>query len=596
MEKMSGVDGNRIIGENFFNICKPNDEFFRDYVTDIMRGTENSIEKRKCHLTIGKPLLVNLSMNALVGGFSFSDDILITLSSVSEHYEQEMEMTRRLELANLKALSAQKQMALNEKKILIMHEISEMLRDLLPLEEKLHIILTALTAGEGLEYNRAALFLVNDEKQTLEGRMGIGATSHTEAKKIWDEVVTKDKNIYDFVKAFNDIRGSKKSSFDLLIRGISIPMSPQVGVPVSTLFEKKPVVLSCDVLEGRAVSREVTNLVFNKQPAEFASVPLIVKDKVIGVILVDNIYTEKPICEDNLKTLMIFANQVAVALENSRLYDGLHQKMDDLAQAHKELDDAHKCISRYDVLASLGRVAAGVAHEIRNPLNSMSLNLQLLQEDIQEAQLKDKKSSMTLVQVIKDEIERLDDLVKEFTSYAKPSNMDFREVNLNQLINQVLRLVKYSESRHNIRIDRHISPKVIYIMADADQIKQALLNIILNAIQAMTDGGRLCVSESYAVQDVFDRVIKGSVREEKNNMVCVKIEDTGKGMDPSVLKRVFEPFFTTKSDGIGLGLSIVERIINEHGGYIGVDSLAERGTTFKIFLPLSDNKANFDRV
>jgi len=592
MEEVSGINKQDVIGSKFFEMFPEIHEVgFYDLVKDISSGKEKVIEKNNYPATIGKRIVINLHMQQIL--FDGGACTLLLMIDTSRGYKYQKTMERKVRLANFKTFTAQEQMAVNEKKFLVMYEISEMLRELIPVEEKLYLALTALTAGDGLGYNRASLFLVNEEKKSLDGKMGIGAISHSEASQIWSELTAKGKDIYDFVKEFDSISSVCKSDFDELIQSISIPMRASQSVPVRTAFEKTPVAMS--YYPGSSeVNEEFGKAVFGERNLEFASIPLIVKDRVIGVILVDNIFTQHPIREEDIRTLMIFANQVAIAIENSRLYDGIHQKMEDLAQANKELDNAHKCLSRYDVLASLGKMAAGVAHEIRNPLNSMAINLQLLKEDISDMSDAKKEEPLELIQIVKDEIERLEDLVKEFTAYAKPSNIVFREVNLKQLVYQVLRLVKYSESRHNIQIRRIFSSKTTYIRGDTDQIKQAFLNITLNAIQAMPNGGSLCISDSYielwepAQQDSADN--NASPEDNKVSMVCIKVTDTGEGMEPSVLRRVFEPFFTTKSNGTGLGLSIVDRIIRDHGGYIKAESEAEGGSTFKIFLPVIEGK------
>jgi len=592
MEEVSGIENQNVVGGNFFEMFPETHEVeFHKLVKEISSGKKKIIERDNYPTTIGKRIVINLHMQQIV----FCDDpcTLLTIVDTSRGYKYQKSMERKVRLANFKTFTAQEQMAVNEKKFLVMFEISEMLRELASVGEKLYIALTALTAGDGLGYNRASLFLVSEDGTSLDGMMGIGAISHSEASQIWSELTAKGKNIYDFVKEFDSISSVCKSDFDELIQSISIPMIASDKVPVLTAFEKKPVTISY-YPGSEKVNEKFGNAVFGERNLEFASIPLIVKDRVIGVIVVDNIFTQHPIREEDIRTLMIFANQVAIAIENCRLYDSIQQKMEDLAQANKELDDAHKCLSRYDILASLGKMAAGVAHEIRNPLNSMAINLQLLKEDISEMTAGGNKEPLELVQIIKDEIERLEDLVKEFTAYAKPSNVVFREVNFKQLIYQVLRLVKYSESRHNIQINRNFTSKTTYIMADVDQMKQAFLNITLNAIQAMPNGGSLFISDSYI--ELWEPAPQDSVDDgayPKNNkvsMVCISVTDTGEGMDPSVLKRVFEPFFTTKSNGTGLGLSIVDRIIRDHGGYVKAENEAEGGSTFKIFLPVIEGE------
>ncbi len=568
MEEMSGYTKKEVVGKNFFDVFPEiRKERFFEQAQNIFANKKSKLKIENFLFSMGKNSLVDISMLIIEEA---EPKMLVTLTE-----KENKDLEKRIQEAHFQALTAEKIMETKEREFLIIYEISEILRAYLPMEEKLHIILTAITAGDGLGYNRAGLFLVDDEEKTLVGKMGIGPFSGIEAKETWSGIMAEEKTVFDLVGTFRQGEVDKKQSFDSTIRSISLPLKRSFGVPVLSVFEK--IATTASYIPGdRQVNEKLGKLIFGNQEAEFASVPMIVKGKVIGVIIADNIFTQKYISSDDLKMLMLFANQAAVALENSRLYGSVQQKMEDLAKANKELSEAHKCISRYDVLASLGKISAGVAHEIRNPLNSMVINMELLRQDLESLSPQLTEESLSLINIIQSEIERLEDLVKEFTSYARPSNVLAKEVNIIQIIEQVLRLIKYSEKRHNIKIHKNLSPNPAYILADKDQVKQAILNIILNAIQAMPSGGELYIETSYT-ECAEDRDTK---------MLCLKISDTGKGMNSSTLKRVFEPFFTSKSDGTGLGLSIVERIVSSHKGYMEVESQENQGSVFKIFLPL----------
>jgi two-component system sensor histidine kinase PilS (NtrC family) len=226
----------------------------------------------------------------------------------------------------------------------------------------------------------------------------------------------------------------------------------------------------------------------------------------------------------------------------------------------KEMEEQIRTTER---MASIGQMAAGIAHEIRNPLASLTGSIQVLREEIN---LRD--NNLNLMNIIIRESERLNRLVTDFLLFAQPPRNAFSPIILNPLIDETLDLLKNSpEFNGHIAISKGFTCDA-GVFGDANQLKQVFWNLFLNAVQEMTDGGKL-----------------GVILERERDSVKVSISDTGRGIANEDKGKIFEPFFTTKDSGTGLGLAIVHRIVETHGGQIRVDSEPDRGTTFSLYLP-----------
>ena len=226
----------------------------------------------------------------------------------------------------------------------------------------------------------------------------------------------------------------------------------------------------------------------------------------------------------------------------------------------KEMEEQ---IKRADRMVSIGQMAAGIAHEIRNPLASLTGSIQVLKE---ETSLGD--SNQNLMNIIIRESERLNRLVTDFLLFAQPPKNEFGAIVLNELIDETLQML-----RNSPQFNGHISISRVFsyearVIGDADPLKQVFWNLFVNAAQEMEGGGKLSVK-----------------LEREGSYAKLSVSDTGRGIDTQDIGKIFEPFFTTKESGTGLGLAIVHRIVETHGGQILVDSEVGRGTTFTLLLP-----------
>ena len=229
-------------------------------------------------------------------------------------------------------------------------------------------------------------------------------------------------------------------------------------------------------------------------------------------------------------------------------------------------------ILRMDRLVSLGKLASGIAHELRNPLAGIKTTAQALGEE-----MTGDDSRREYLHRITKEIDRLNDLLKTFFSFAKPQNLNLVHCHVKDIINEIIPFLIKEIADKGIRFSETYHPQLPKVEVDKTQMHQVFLNLFLNAIQAMPNGGELRIEAN----PVISRSSTGS----QQNFIKVVISDSGRGIPPQIVHKIFDPFFTTKSRGIGLGLSITYQIIKKHGGTIKVDSQWEKGTSFVINLP-----------
>jgi len=221
-------------------------------------------------------------------------------------------------------------------------------------------------------------------------------------------------------------------------------------------------------------------------------------------------------------------------------------------------------MQRNDKLAALGELSTGVAHEIRNPLAIIKMIGQTMQSE-----LKDNDSALKELEIIDDEVERANKVIKSLMEFGKPSKNEKTYCSLNSVIEEVLIIANKYNINHGVNVEFK-ALEVPYIYADKEQLKQAFINIIFNAVDAMPNGGDLSIST-----------------EEQGDWVKAIFKDNGEGVKEEDLQKIFNPFFTTKDQGTGLGLPIVHRIIEEHRGIINVYSKVGEGTRFEIFFPVN---------
>jgi len=236
--------------------------------------------------------------------------------------------------------------------------------------------------------------------------------------------------------------------------------------------------------------------------------------------------------------------------------------------------------------AEVAELAGGFIHEMKNHLGTLKLQLDLLAEDFENGQTPKEKRALTKVQKLQAECQRLEELSKEFLTFARINELEREPTDLADVVDELIEFYTPTAEKGNIRILRLLPADLPLVLLNREMFKQALLNLLLNAQQAMPNGGDLTVQAS--VETSLSPQHSGDGKEGPLDTVCLSIIDTGVGMPPDVMARIFRPFYSKSPGGTGLGLPTTRRIIEAHDGTIEVQSAVGRGTRFAIRLPLAD--------
>jgi signal transduction histidine kinase/putative methionine-R-sulfoxide reductase with GAF domain len=400
------------------------------------------------------------------------------------------------------------------------------LMETLDIDEILKLVLEGVTKNIG--FDRARLYLVNEKRHVLECKMAVG--------------VDEEK-----------------------IKGITLPLDPEDSVVARSIFEKQPFIIPDASQDPRVnpILKEKFNL------HSLVVIPLLTKGKPLGAIAADHVEPGKNITSEILESAMTFAQQAGLAIHNALMYQELKafsQQMEEKIQkTTADLKKTEAQLIRSEKLAALGQLAAGIAHEIRNPLTSINILIHSLTEN-----LPSENTHREDLKVIEEEILRINEIVNQFLRFAKPAPPLLDKTDLIPIFEETLQLLRPQIEKGKIAVQKEFEPLPL-ITVDREQIKQVILNLLMNAIQAMPGGGQLSMSGRFSRDGYW---------------VELTVQDSGVGIPPEDLDKLFDPFFSTKEGGIGLGLSIAHRIIDQHHGKIEVESNPGKGTLFTISLPV----------
>jgi len=286
-----------------------------------------------------------------------------------------------------------------------------------------------------------------------------------------------------------------------------------------------------------------------------ATIPFISKRQLIGMINLGYKFSRDIYSHEDIELLSTLANQTAIAFENARLYEDLKR--------------SKSYIRRADRLASLGTLTAGLAHEIRNPMVAIKTLTQLLPE-----RLDDEEFRSQFLKIASGEVDRISSLVNELLDFARPSDPRWALEDINAILEGMILLISTAAKKKLITMIKDYATNLPAVQIDREQIKQVILNILLNAIDATSENGTITVKTRSFIKPGGEPYIQ------------IEFTDTGCGIPSEHLEDIFNPFFTTKNTGSGLGLSISNQIVQDHKGYIDVESHLKKGSSFFINLPV----------
>lgn len=469
----------------------------------------------------------------------------------------------------------------------LMNEMGRFLQSSLEVNTVLRTVLTCITAGPALGFNRAFLLLLSEDGTLLKGAMALGPSSPAEASIIWREMGRRALSLQEIL-ADNSEAETRETPLQRDILALQVPLdaaaSPALAQSVHerralkvsrAQFVAAPAINASLVAAGPAArdgapattastaqqrateallrTRSALSQIFTAPEAVVA--PLVAKTRIVGVVVADNLYSGARIEDDDVRLLETVAQQAGLTVDNALTYQALHQ-------AQRELVSAER-------LVAVGEMAARVSHEIRNPLATIGGWAHSILKKPEDSEGVRRK-----VGIITEEVSRLEELLSDLLDMARPRELLLAPCAVNELVEHALLLAEADIKAAGVEIDRHLESDIPLAMLDRRRILQALLNTLRNGAQSMDEGGVLTVLTRF--QDGSQKSLE------------IEVRDTGGGIPERALKQIFDPFFSTKVSGSGLGLAVTLRIIRDHGGTIDVFSNEGSGTRFIMNLPLRE--------
>ena len=441
-----------------------------------------------------------------------------------------------------------------------LHDITQLFHSTETLEKRLRLLLISATADEVFRFNRAFLLLTDKSKQYLIGRIAFGPSSPEEANMVWNRIlgIPRSESLSDTLLSYLENAGSGEQRANQIVQILSVPLTDESSILVLSIIQKRSFLVKngvTDVHFNQEIIRQLGN-------DNFAVFPMMVQDEPVGVLIADNVITKRPINEEDIQFLDILVSQAALAIAHADAMEQLAKKMQETEMAYSELRASQEKLIEASKFAALGQMAATVAHEIRTPLVAIGgfINMMLKKRGPGDAEYSHMK-------IVKDEALRMEDVLNRLLFYARP-NSPFKELHdMNALIDYVVALLEAECEEYDVSIDieRDYIPMFPF---DRNQMRQVLINILQNSIQSIENGGRITIRLC-----------------EDNSDISIKVCDTGIGIAPKNLSLIFEPFYSTKHTGTGLGMHVSQRIIQNHGGSIHVNSQPGEGTEIEIRLP-----------
>ena len=443
----------------------------------------------------------------------------------------------------------------------LLQQIAQAMLGMLQLPRLLHAILTGMTAGGavGLGFNRAFLMLLGDD-DILRTEMAVGPSDPGEALQIWSEVSGNHTSIDDFLADYDALGATGESRFLTRCGELEIPLGEPDMLPGSVLFDGR----TAHVIEADKDARVPKFFSTCLEATEFIVAPLIVKDRRIGIAYADNFISRHPISESDKQLFTSLANHAALAIDRAAVFEEAQTRAQELEEAYRQLEAAQEQTLRAESLATIGEMTAIVAHEIRNPLSTIGgfANLMLRQAD-------DRLKVQRNARIIFDEVMRLEAIVNGLLTFTRPGQPRFRWCRPQDLLSETLEMIENKLDVGDVEIEMTCPEQLPQIFVDIGQVRQVLDNLCRNALDAMAGEGRL--------------TIEGSPGD--GGTVVISVSDTGAGISPEDLERIFDTFFTTKETGMGLGLALSQKIAQDHGAELKVESEEGVGPRFSLIFP-----------
>ena len=479
-------------------------------------------------------------------------DLLTTLRRILEK--------RRLTIRNRQY---QRQIEQETFRIQLAHELALKMNtaylSMIELDEMLQAILVGITAEEGLQFNRAFLALFDESGTTLKGRLAIGPGNREDGGRIWQDMQNQELGLHALFERVVQSETANNFEVNRIVRALEVDAANTEHLLIRAVRSRQ----SINVINGQCAFPVPMELLGLLQEDTFVVVPLYAANRSLGVIIADNFVSRNPITIERIHALESFASQASLAIEHCHLYMAMQRKIQELEEVTSELAKNKDLLVEAERYSAVGHMAAQLAHSIRNPITAIGGTARLLARKIEN------RDWLQFLGMMASEAEKIEKILEDLFKFVEQEKPVCVPTHLFQLIRKALLLHFNTLQEQGIR-QTLVFPEIDPVVdVDARLIQQALVHLIRNSVEAMPKGGAL--------------VIEVQLEE---TLVRISIRDSGTGIGEVNLGHATDPFYTTKMVGTGMGLTLVKRIVEDHGGSLTLQSgSAEEGVQAIIILP-----------
>jgi len=486
----------------------------------------------------------SLSCNTVCSGDGTPDGVFGVIEEVTSEMKHRQELKDRI--AELSILA----------------QISQAVSSAQGTEDVLKIILTGVTARQGLGFNRAFLFLLDNEGKTLNGRLAIGPADAEEAGKIWGRLEQQDRTLAEILSMYQEESERSQQSLTNLIGNVRIDATN------GSLFARAVRDKTSIVVEYETELDYITDRILQRLgERQVAMTPLVSRDRPIGLLVVDNAITHEPITEHDRRFLKLIADQTAAAVERSYLYRDIKERATELEETNRKLAETQNQIIEAEKMSVIGEITSAVAHELRNPLTIIGGFANLMHKNLGPG-----SGDSEYLNIIISETQRAEAVLTDVLDFSRASKTRDRRLELNNLLQNALTMLGVRLGNGKCKISWKASDGELPLWGNPDQLLHAIYQVFWSLSQDLScDMPRIT---SYAIADT----------------ARIDIAFPGGEKDRDKVTKVLHQYFGAGNSSKRLSLLVAEETLKHHGGMIGIESTPDEGPILYIQLPLCKEK------
>ncbi len=431
--------------------------------------------------------------------------------------------------------------------------------NVLELDSVLQTILAGITSEEGLKFNRSFLALYDEQGETLCGKLAIGPSSREEASDLWQTIKAKNLDLHAIISGIVDNTIDTDTQVNRIARALKIPADRQDHILIASTLQRKSILVKDGLAEGFDIPDDLLKLL---KEEDFVVVPLFSPSRSLGVIIADNFVTRSEITANDVIALEIFANQASLAIEHSHLYRDMNAKIHELEQVTEELEKNKDMLIEAERYSTIGYISAQLVHAIRNPLTSLGGTARLLLRRTQE------DTTRKFLEIMAEETTKIEETLENLFKFAEDIGLEKQPQSITTALQESLTVFYTAFKKRDIQLELALPPEDIVVNIDAVKMRKVFMYLIRNGVEAMESGGKLKV-------ELF---------REKGGTTII-FADSGSTISAEESPNPSNPLYATKTYGTGLGFTLVEQILEQHGASFSLQSTAPHGMVASIHFP-----------